>query len=241
MNLVVGLAACRGDPGGRGGPDPVEPVDSAVPAEPLDGFAFPTDPGAIARERIGVDHDLVVQPYDVVGRTTSADYLGRTFPHCFDEHHGTDFILDGGFPAMDAGSAPVRAAADGVVTLVIDDRYDRCHASGSGVSCDGYPIEKNEITLRHDRPIAGRAGLQSRYWHLMTDSAEVEVGDFVVCGQVLARIGSSGNSSFPHLHFQVEDADGNWVDPYVDAATDARSLWAEQGEDWALPGTTCPR
>ena len=235
----------RADPGDLAPEDPPEGdtathgSDSVAPPPVLDGLVFPSEESDIS-DRIGVDHDTVVQPDDLVGRTTCSDYLGRTFPHCYDEHHGTDFILDGGFPAMDAGSAPVRAAADGIVTLVIDENYDRCHADGTSVSCDGYPIVKNEITLSHPQAIAGRAGLQSRYWHLMQGSALVEVGDHVTCGQVIALIGSSGNSSFPHLHFQVEDSAGQWVDPYTDPEGGERSLWAEQGPDYAWPSATCP-
>lgn len=237
--MIAALVACRApEEPERPAASTATPSGDTAPIA-LDGFAFPTDPGAIDG-RVGVDHDEVVQADDLVGRTTCSDYLGRTFPYCYDEHHGTDFVLDGGFPAMDAGSAPVYAAADGVVTLVVDGNYDRCHTSGSDVSCDGYPIVKNEVTLRHDQPIAGRSGLQSRYWHLMNGSIAVEVGEHVVCGQLLARIGSSGNSSFPHLHFQVEDRRGDWLDPYVDPDTDGPSLWAEQGEDFALPGSTCP-
>ena len=42
----------------------------------------------------------------------STDYLGRGFPHCYDNHTGSDFILQGGFSAMDDGTTVV-AAADG--------------------------------------------------------------------------------------------------------------------------------
>jgi len=38
--------------------------------------------------------------------------------------------------------------------------------------------------------------------HLKKDSIEVKVGDKVVIGQPLGRIGNSGTTSEPHLHLQ---------------------------------------
>ena len=43
------------------------------------------------------------------------------------------------------------------------------------------------------------------YAHLIPGSLRVRVGDVVVPGQVLGRLGNSGNSTQPHLHFHVMD------------------------------------
>lgn len=48
----------------------------------------------------------------------------------------------------------------------------------------------------------------SLYAHLRPGSVQVKVGQTVTAGQPLARLGSSGNSTDPHLHFQVCDAPG---------------------------------
>ncbi len=42
--------------------------------------------------------------------------------------------------------------------------------------------------------------------HLQPRSIRVRVGDRVRRGDVLARIGNSGHSSKPHLHFHIADA-----------------------------------
>jgi murein DD-endopeptidase MepM/ murein hydrolase activator NlpD len=39
--------------------------------------------------------------------------------------------------------------------------------------------------------------------HLQPGSLQVKLGDKVKAGQVLARLGNSGNSDAPHLHFQL--------------------------------------
>jgi hypothetical protein len=201
-------------------------------AEPL-LFGFPVaDPLAIST-RVGVDHD----PADGTGLAGDAiclDYLGRGFPHCYDEHDGSDFILDGGFDAMDAGSAQVVAAADGTVVAIEDGHYDRCHADISvGVTCDGNDGVANSIILEH------ADGTQTWYWHLMSGSQLVEVGDSVSCGDPLASIGSSGLSSMPHLHFEVLLPGGEVTDPYAGPYSQEESLWEDQGFPEGLPGPGC--
>lgn len=49
-------------------------------------------------------------------------------------------------------------------------------------------------------------GKYACYAHLSPGSLRVKTGDHVTEGQVLGLMGSSGNSDFPHLHFQVSDS-----------------------------------
>lgn len=63
----------------------------------------------------------------------------------------------------------------------------------------GKPREENYIVIEHiDNTV-------SRYIHLTTLGALVDLQETVVQGQVIAISGNTGNSSEPHLHFDVGD------------------------------------
>ena len=60
------------------------------------------------------------------------------------------------------------------------------------------------VTLRH------RQGLETLYCHL--SSASVHPGDRLLAGDGVGRVGSTGNSTGPHLHLEVH-VNGRAVDP----------------------------
>lgn len=53
-------------------------------------------------------------------------------------------------------------------------------------------------------------GVVTRYGHL--EGFEVKTGDRVKAGTVVGRVGSTGKSTGPHLHFEVLK-DGKYIDP----------------------------
>ena len=226
LTLLLPLAGCPTVPA------PADDDDVTQPSEPL-RFAFPVAEPWLINLVVGVYHDPVDHGDGSLG-VECTNYAGVGFPYCYDGHDGSDFILEGAFAQMDDGSAQVIAAAAGVVTSIEEDQYDRCHISGTEVSCDGYPIIGNHVILEH------ADGTTTRYWHLMKDSVEVDVGDVVECGDFLALIGSSGISSMPHLHFEVEPADGGpAIDPYAGPESQPESWWTEQEGDFGVPGSDC--
>jgi hypothetical protein len=57
----------------------------------------------------------------------------------------------------------------------------------------------NQVVLKHSN------GEYSFYAHLIPGSLKVKKGDKVKRGQILGKVGNSGNSDGPHLHFQLMD------------------------------------
>ncbi|MCM0677294.1 M23 family metallopeptidase [Micromonospora phytophila] len=95
----------------------------------------------------------------------------------------------------------IRVAATGRVLV------SRCDPDNSGrLSCnvDGWP-DKGGCGWFVDVLHSGQ--VITRYCHLVS-KPRVTVGQVVEAGQVIGEVGSSGNSSGPHLHFEVhEDGD----------------------------------
>ncbi len=90
---------------------------------------------------------------------------------------------------MDVGTY-LTAVRAGTVVWVKDDY----HMSGR----TNYFLDKaNVIKILHDD------GTFSSYAHILMDTAIVKEGDNVAVGDMLARSGSSGFSTGPHLHFSV--------------------------------------
>jgi murein DD-endopeptidase MepM/ murein hydrolase activator NlpD len=105
-------------------------------------------------------------------------------------HYGIDFT--------DGRSTTIRAAAAGTVTHIT------CQATlnGAPYSCDidGSP----QVTgCGWYLDILHTGGALTRYCHLLT-RPHVNIGDQVTAGQPIGQVGSSGNSSGPHLHFEIE-------------------------------------
>lgn len=84
------------------------------------------------------------------------------------------------------------------------------HAAASGTvveattSWNVSPSSGTVVVLDHGD------GWRTLYTHL--DSFEVAAGEHVVVGQTIGRVGSTGRSTGPHLHFEVR-RDGEPVDP----------------------------
>jgi murein DD-endopeptidase MepM/ murein hydrolase activator NlpD len=235
LAFLVALAACgdgeEQDSSGEetGEPTPRGALQLRWPLQSVEAFYQTT----------GVDHDPEVQGGGIEAAICT-NYDGRAFPWCYDVHKGSDYLMTDGFDAMDAGSQPIVAAADGVVVDTDDGHYDRCHVDGESqsVSCDGHEMAPNYVTLEHE------GGWHTRYLHMKSESVAVSVGDTVACGERLGLVGSSGNSSGPHLHLQLELPGGEGeddvvVDPYAGAWSQPETWWVEQGDPEGFPGMNC--
>jgi murein DD-endopeptidase MepM/ murein hydrolase activator NlpD len=92
----------------------------------------------------------------------------------------------------------IHAVADGVVTQV----GDGIPQNTPGAKSLAVPITLETVGGNHVIMEIGN-GLFAFYAHMQPGSLRVNVGDKVRRGQVLGLLGNTGNSSEPHLHFQI--------------------------------------
>jgi Peptidase family M23 len=111
----------------------------------------------------------------------------------------------------------VLAVADGIVIAARDGFPDNVPGHGENfhpaVPITLETVAGNTVTLDLGK------GQFAHYAHLQPGSLRVKSGDHVRRGQVIARIGCSGDARAPHLHFQVTTASTGLVAgegvPYV--------------------------
>ncbi len=117
-------------------------------------------------------------------------------------HAGIDmFTFPFSFNKMDNNEAIAVAAASGQIIFKSNGNADRsCSLNGSNW---------NAVYVRH------ADGTVSWYGHLKNNSLTTKaVGEQVTAGEYLGVIGSSGNSTGPHLHFEIYNAANQLQDPY---------------------------
>ncbi len=113
---------------------------------------------------------------------------------------GTMLRPGGGNAAYHGYGVEVLAVADGVVVQVRDGMPDREPFTVS----KNPPLTMGESTGNH--VVLDLSGSRfAIYAHLQPGSLRVKQGQRVKTGAVLGRLGSSGASDLPHLHFQVAD------------------------------------
>jgi len=108
-----------------------------------------------------------------------------------------------------------------------------CPVDSGNTACYWCFNGKNVVVIKHDRG----GVFATRYDHLKSGSLLVKKGDYVKRGDKIAEVGSAGNSTGPHLHFEV------WGDDYyslVEAFSGecgpnyTDSLWGIEGAPWKV-------
>jgi hypothetical protein len=125
---------------------------------------------------------------------------GQLFRPAGNPHHD-------GVDIMEPRNTPIHATNAGTVITMVCNASQSCDIDGSPkVSGCGWYVE-----IRHLNQVV------TRYCH-MVKRPSVSVGQKVVSGQIIGYVGTSGNSSGTHLHFEVHSGPGyassaNAIDP----------------------------
>ncbi|MBK6900653.1 MAG: peptidoglycan DD-metalloendopeptidase family protein [bacterium] len=133
-------------------------------------------------------------------------------------HAGTDiFTWPFSWLKMANDDVEVVAAAPGVIVGKYDGYADHNCGFGGG--------QWNAVYVQH------ADGSTAWYGHMKSGSTTPKnVGASVAAGEYLGVVGSSGNSTGPHLHFELYDSFGQLVDPWSGPCNslNADGWWAEQ-------------
>ena len=138
----------------------------------------------------------------------------------YEGHNGTDIRV----PTLAAQrvGVDVVAAADGRVLRTRDGMED-VSVSGRGRESVADMECGNGAVVDHG------GGWQTQYCHMARGSIAVMPGDEVKAGDRIGRVGLSGMTEFPHLHFTVRK-DDKAIDPFAYGAPEkscggGTSLW----------------
>jgi len=140
---------------------------------------------------------LVLEGRALISRRYAIDWMQTD--------HGTTFSGDARDKrSYHAYGKPVLAVADGTVMMAKDGLPDNVPGHNEGfhpaVPITLDTVAGNVVTL----DLGG--GQFAYYVHLQPGSLRVKAGERVRRGQTVARIGNSGDSREPHLHFEVTTA-----------------------------------
>jgi hypothetical protein len=141
--------------------------------------------------------------------------------------HGLAYRTDGKKPEDWIGyGAEILAVAPGTVVEVVRDLPDVT----PGKNPEGLTIAQ----IAGNRVIIDMgSGRYAMYAHLAPGSVQLHVGDHVQRGQKLGLLGNTGNSSAPHLHFQVMDRPSSLDDTSLPFVFDHMTLEGSVGLDLA--------
>ena len=133
-------------------------------------------------------------------------------------HGGTDYFLwPFSWNKMDSSDVEIISAAVGTIVNKSDGNFDR--------SCSSNNNNWNAVYIQH------ADGSVVWYGHMKTNSLTTKlVGATVTQGEYLGVVGSSGNSTGPHLHLEIYDPSSNLNDPYQGACNNfnSSSWWINQ-------------
>ena len=145
-----------------------------------------------------------IQNYvDIDPSPSAKDYNCGTLT--YDSHNGTDFRV----PSLEAQKAGVEvlASAIGRVLRTRDGTLDGIFRKSAREAVRDVECG-NGVVIEHAEH------WETQYCHLASGSLQVKPGDPVKRGQPLGRVGLSGLTEYPHLHFTVRHR-SKTADPFA--------------------------
>jgi hypothetical protein len=101
---------------------------------------------------------------------------------------------------------PIFAPSDGLVIETVSDLPENSFTSSGEAMTPPLEESRDPMGFGNHVKILHADGRVSWLLHMQPNSIRVRVGDHVHSGQLLGKVGFSGDSLFPHLHYNVTDA-----------------------------------
>jgi hypothetical protein len=107
---------------------------------------------------------------------------------------------------------PIHAAFDGVVVAAVDRVPERPHVHVVGelahtlTATVGFDPARGVDSVAGNHVIVQGADAYAVFAHLVPGTVSVTTGQRVRAGEVIGRVGHTGNSTAPHLHFHLMDS-----------------------------------
>ncbi len=186
---------------------------------------------------------------DMLGQRYAFDFVR------FDPRKGARYHPAGGLRTLLLGvptrecygwGEPVHVPLDGVVVVAVDGIPERGRI---------HPVREIALVLKagltfrpteqHLRRVLGNhvilhcGDVCAGFAHLATGSVAVEAGQTVRVGDVLGRVGHTGNSTAPHLHFQLMDRPDPLIAHGVPCAFREYEVWRDGA--WRLVEAAIPK
>ena len=184
--------------------------ENVVPESPPPSLSMPIE--------CDIGKDCFIQNYvDHANGPAYKDYTCGSLS--YNDHKGTDFRLIN-LKQMRKG-VTVIAAAPGVVKGIRTTMPDQAVTEETRAILENRECG-NGVLLFHE------GEWQTQYCHMRQDSIVVQPGDKVEAGQPLGKVGLSGLTEFPHLHFMVRNGDVV-IDPFTAGKMESPCITKEQG------------
>ena len=184
---------CYPGPGGLMYPRQNDITDPAMPIDDVAGEPLDPTPDDPADPGTANEYKW---PFSLASMNPPRDWFRSSERP---SHTGIDWSNDQAF-----NGAWIRAIGNGTVMQAKFSDYG-----------GGY-----EVVINHGKFPDGHT-YSSWYSHAQEGSFQVALNDVVVQGQNLSRVGTTGNSTGPHLHFGIRRLSSpvDWIDPHVFMAT----------------------
>jgi hypothetical protein len=211
QSIATRISATRAKPGPDGEPAPLEP-DFPFPAQfvftgasvpvgkssaifvepPLRGDNWVVDGGCCETVTPCRGTVLVVNGKLFVPQRFAIDWFQL-------DAEGRDVTGDpsrlSSYPSF---GAPIYSASDGVVVNLYDGAPEQMPDHPKGIRPENVGGNMLVVDVGN--------GAYAFYGHLQPGSVRVKLGDHVQAGEVIGLLGNTGNSTGPHLHFEIMDS-----------------------------------